>query len=137
MKRKYFPKRHDRSGTSSGDRRRIAVVGLRKAQAGIVRRKCEAVARIDCVDADRADVRLPRCDEVILMTRFIDHRWSDSAYRSFPRDRVHLHSGGISLLVSKIAALATARGGAASEAEKYFLDTHVRRRDFLRRRGNR
>ena len=108
MRRKYFPKRHDRT---PGYRReaggRIAIVGLQKAQAGIVRRKCEAVARIDCVDADRADVRLPQCDEVILMTRFVDHRWSDSAYRSFPRDRVHLHRGGISLLVQKIAALAS------------------------------
>jgi hypothetical protein len=104
---KYFPKRREESGTLSGDRRRIAVVGLRKAQAGIVRRKCEAVARIDCVDADHADVRLPQCDEIILMTRFITHRWSESAYRSFPRNRVHLHHGGMSLLVRKIAALAT------------------------------
>ncbi len=104
---KYIQRGRDKSGTLSRDRRRIAVVGLRKAQAGIVRRKCEAVARIDCVDADRADVRLPHCDEVILMTRFITHRWSESAYRSFPRDRVHLHGGGMTLLVRKIAALAT------------------------------
>jgi hypothetical protein len=107
MRGKYIQRGHDKSDTLSGDRRRIAVVGLRKAQAGIVRRKCEAVARIDCVDADRADVRLPQCDDVILMTRFIHHRWSESAYRSFPRDRVHLHGGGMSLLVRKIAALAT------------------------------
>ena len=102
MKRKYF----QGGQVVSKDRKRIAVVGLRKAQAGIVRRKCEAMARIDCVDADRSEVRLPHCDDVILMTRFIDHRWSDSAYRFFPRDRVHLHGGGMSLLFRRIAALA-------------------------------
>ncbi len=107
MRGKYSRGR-DKSKTLSGDRRRIAVVGLRKARAGIVRRKCEAVARIDCVDADRADVRLPQCDDVILMIRFIHHRWSESAYRSFPRHRVHLHGGGMTLLVRKITALASA-----------------------------
>ena len=107
MTRKYFRSGLDEHEASKS-RRRIAVVGLRKAQAGIVKGKCEGVARIDCVDADRADVRLPRCDAVILMTRFISHGWSDSAYRSFPRDRVHLHRGGISLLVRKIAELASA-----------------------------
>ena len=91
----------------SGGRRRIAVVGLRKAQADVVRRKCEAVARIDWVDVDRADMRLPQCDEVVLMTRFVNHGWSESAYRSFPRDRVHLHHGGMSLLVQRITAMAS------------------------------
>jgi len=107
MKGKYFQKGFDKSEAFLAGRKRISVVGLRKAQAGIVRRKCEAVARIDCVDADRADTRLPQCDHVIVMTRFTDHRWSQSAYRFFPRDRVHLHSGGMSVLVQKIAALAT------------------------------
>ena len=105
MKRKYFERPFDTRSIPTG-RRRIAVVGLRKAQAGIVRRKCEGIARIDCVDADRSEVQLPHCDDVILMTRFIDHRWSDSAYRSFPRNRVHLHGGGMSLLYRRIAALA-------------------------------
>ena len=106
MKKRYFQKGFDKSDAFLTGRRRIAVVGLRKAQAGIVRRRCEAIARIDCVDADRADVRLPQCNEIILMTRFIDHRWTESAYRSLPRDRVHLHGGGMSLLARKIAALA-------------------------------
>ena len=105
MKRKYFERLFDTRSIPTG-RRRIAVVGLRKAQAGIVRRRCEGVVRIDCVDADRAKVRWPQCDDVILMTRFINHRWSESAYRSFPRERVHLHGGGMSLLVRKIAAMA-------------------------------
>ncbi len=106
LKRKYFQKGFDKSEVFLAGRKRISVVGLRKAQAGIVRRKCEAIARIDCVDADRSDVRLPQCDHVIVMTRFTDHRWSQSAYHFFPRDRVHLHSGGMSLLFKKIAALA-------------------------------
>ena len=107
MKGKYFQRGLDISEAFLAGRKRISVVGLRKAQAGTVRRKCEVIARIDCVDADRSDVRLPQCDDVILMTRFIDHRWTQSAYRSFPRDRVHLHGGGISQLFQKIVALAT------------------------------
>ena len=107
MKRRCFPRGVGKPEAFLAGRRRIAVVGLRKAQAGIVRRKCEAVACIDCVDADRSKVRLPQCDDVIVMTRFTDHRWTESAFNSFPRDRVHLHRGGMSLLVRKIAALAT------------------------------
>jgi hypothetical protein len=106
MKGKYFQKGLDTSEAFLAGRKRISVVGLRKAQAGIVRRRCEAIARIDCVDADRSDVRLPQCDHVIVMTRFTDHRWTQSAYRFYPRDRVHLHSGGMSVLFKKIEALA-------------------------------
>lgn len=106
MKRKYFQKGFDKSEAYLNGRRRIAVVGLRKAQAGIVRRKCEAVARIDCVDPDRSEVRFPQCDDIIVMIRFTDHRWTESAYRSLPRDRVHLHGGGMSVLFKKIEALA-------------------------------
>ena len=107
MRRKYFPKRREDSEMSSRGRRRIAIVGLKKANADVVRRKCEAVARIDWVDVDRADMRLPQCDEVVLMTRFVNHGWSDSAYRSFPRHRVHLHHGGMSLLIQRITAMAS------------------------------
>jgi hypothetical protein len=96
----------DKSRPRLTGRRRIAVVGLRKAQAGIIRRRCGAVARIDCVNADRSSVRLPQCDDVIVMTRFTDHRWTESAFNSFPRDRVHLHSGGMSRLLQMIGALA-------------------------------
>jgi hypothetical protein len=49
---------------------------------------------------------LPASDAVILMTRFTGHRWTIAGYRAFPRERVHLHSGGISGLIEKIKALA-------------------------------
>ena len=82
MIKKYFHTGQDKSGTYETGKKRIAIVGLRKAQAGIVTRKCEGIAQVDCVNADRSDARLPRCDHVIVMRRFTGHRWTQSAYRS-------------------------------------------------------
>jgi hypothetical protein len=53
---------------------------------------------------------LPASDAVLLLTKFIEHRWTIAAYRAFPRERVHLHSGGMSGLVEKIKALAASPG---------------------------
>ena len=56
--------------------------------------------------ADRSETALPAADAVLLLTKFIEHRWTVAAYRAFPRERVHLHGGGMSRLIEKIRTLA-------------------------------
>ena|ERR1700677_390460 len=64
-------------------------------------------AKLRFVDADKAERSYPDADAVILLTRFIRHRWTEVAYRVFPRGRVHLHRGGISNLVRRIQGIAS------------------------------
>jgi hypothetical protein len=86
---------------------RIAIVGLRYGQQHHVARQCKELANISFVDADKAEISFPEADAVILLTKFIQHRWTEGAYRVFPRERVHLHSGGISNLVRRIKRIAS------------------------------
>jgi hypothetical protein len=85
---------------------RIAVVGLRYGQRHHVERACEGIADLTFVDADRAEATFPDCEAVILLTSFLRHRWTEAAYRVFPRERVHLHPGGIKKLVRRIRRVA-------------------------------
>jgi hypothetical protein len=80
----------------------IAIVGLRYGQDGHVARACGGLADLKFVDASRSETSFPQSDVVILMTKFIQHRWTETAYRTFPRERVHLHHGGITKLVRRI-----------------------------------
>ena len=85
---------------------KITIVGLRFGQQHHVERECRGVADLKFVDANTAEIAFPDADAVILMTRFIQHRWTEVAYRMFPRERVHLHPGGISKLVRRIKRIA-------------------------------
>jgi hypothetical protein len=84
----------------------FAVVGLRYGQEVQVERRCRDVAGLKFVSADRSETTLPASDAVLLLTKFIEHRWTIAAYRAFPRERVHLHAGGMSSLIAKIRTLA-------------------------------
>ena len=86
---------------------KIAIVGLRFGQMHHVAKECQGVADLKFVAANTAEISFPDADAVILMTRFIQHRWTEVAYRVFPRDRVHLHPGGITKLVRKIKRIAS------------------------------
>jgi len=109
-KRKGHPgevqaKRH--KGTARA-RIRIAILGPMDRQAGVIASRCSRQARLKFVNRNRGDRSFPGCDHLILWTRFITHDWTEVAYRQFPRDRVHLHHGGLSGLVEKINELAAA-----------------------------
>ncbi len=93
---------------------KIAIVGLRFGQKHLVAKECKGLADFSFVDADRAETSLPEADVVILMTRFIRHFCTQAAYQVFPRERVHLHDGGISKLVRRIKRIA----GEQSSVEK-------------------
>ena len=86
---------------------KISIVGLRCGQEHHVAKKCQGLADLCFVDADRADAFFPDADAVILMTRFIRHKWTEAAYQVLPRERVHLHAGGISKLVRRIKRIAS------------------------------
>lgn len=77
-------------------------------QIGVIASKCNRRACLRVINRDRGDKLFPSCDHVILWTRFITHKWTEAAYRQFPRDRVHLHHGGLSGLIEKINKLAAA-----------------------------
>lgn len=86
---------------------KIAIVGLRFGQTHHVVRECKDVVDLKIVDADTAEIFYPVADAVILMTRFIQHRWTQVAFRDFSRERVHLHPGGLSKLVRLIKRIAS------------------------------
>lgn len=92
---------------NSARRPTVAVVGLRYGQPSTVQTACGHLVFLKFVDASRSATRLPDADLVILLTRFIQHRWSEAAFRCFPRQSVVLHPGGVSSLVRRIALLAT------------------------------
>jgi hypothetical protein len=94
----------------------FAVVGLRYGQEAQVSRRCRDLADLKFVRGDRSETAFPAVDAVLLLTRFIEHRWTEAAYRAFPRERVHLHAGGMSSLIVKIRTLA-----AGPDAGRRFL----------------
>lgn len=86
---------------------KITIVGLRFGQQHHVAKECQGLADLKFIDANTAEISFPSSDAVILMTRFIQHRWAQVAFRDFPRERVHLHPGGISKLVRRIKRIAS------------------------------
>ena len=80
----------------------IAVVGLRNGQEARVEELCGGIAKLKFVNADRSEPVLPYADAVFLLTRFIGHRWTEAAQRSFARNRIQLIPGGITCLAHRI-----------------------------------
>lgn len=89
----------------------FAIVGLHFWQEAQVARRCRDLASLRSVDANRSETSLPTAHAVFLLVRFIEHRWTEAAYRAFPRGRVFLHAGGMSSLVTKIKVLASGAPG--------------------------
>ena len=88
---------------------RVTVVGLRFGQEAHVTRQCGKEVDLRFAQADQAKPRLPAIDGVFLLTKFIGQCWIEAAYRTFPRNQVYLHPGGISALVKRIKMLAGQR----------------------------
>ena len=86
----------------------VAIVGLRFGQEAHVERRCGHLADLKFVQATTAEISFPSSDAVVLLTKFIKHRWTVAAYRAFGRKRVHLHNGGMSGLIAKLEVLAEA-----------------------------
>ncbi len=83
---------------------RIAIVGLIGDQQH----------RVTKVIAEKADLRFlpvslqpsfPLVDHIVLVTKFIDHKWSRKAAQTVPRDRLHLHPGGVTELINLLHSL--------------------------------
>ena len=104
--RRSAPQSQCRLKCSAQTKVRIAILGPMDGQAGVIASRCGRRARLSFVNRDRGDKCFPSCDHLILWTKFIQHRWTEAAYRQFPRDRVHLHDGGLTGLVEKINELA-------------------------------
>ena len=83
----------------------IAVVGLRYGQEAQLASRCGGVAKLKFVNADQSETVLPHADAIFLLTRFIEHRWTDASLRALPRRRVYLHGGGITSLSERILTL--------------------------------
>lgn len=87
-------------------RKRITIIGLRNGQDVIVLEKCGQMVDLSILNGDTATTSVPKSDHVVVMTKFIEHRWTKAAHWAVGRDRVHLHRGGISKLVEVIRDLA-------------------------------
>jgi hypothetical protein len=87
-------------------RTRITVIGLRKGQHRVVADKCGKLADLAFLDGDTSSVALPASDHIVVMTKFVEHRWTEAAHQRLGRERVHLHRGGISGLAKIIGEIA-------------------------------
>lgn len=95
-----------RSPNQLPDQPIVAVVGLQKAQFADLVVRCDNAIKLKFVNVEQSECILPRADVVVLVTKFISHRWTDVALRKFPRRRVIFHGGGISLLAERLLSLA-------------------------------
>ena len=57
-------------------KKQICVVGLKNNQRNEIESECSGIADLRFVDSRRSVNDLPICDHVVLMTRFIKHRWT-------------------------------------------------------------
>jgi hypothetical protein len=97
--------------------KKIVVVGLLPGQAKKVESGCPE-ASLTFVQADKKN-RLPPGEHVVLVTKFIRHGWTESAYKKFDRENIHFHDGGISGLIVKIKGICKEQGrGFFKSAEK-------------------
>ena len=58
---------------------KITIIGLRYGQSHHVARACKSIADSTFIDATTAEISFPASDAVILMTEFIQHRWTQVA----------------------------------------------------------
>jgi hypothetical protein len=86
-------------------KKRICVVGLKDNQSYAVESECGEIADLRFLDSRRSTEDLPTCDHVILMVRFIRHRWTRGAFKAMGHQRVHLHSGGVTGVIRRIECL--------------------------------
>lgn len=78
----------------------VAIVGLpAKYLAALQRARPDLTFRM--VDKEGRSF-IPEADHVFVLTRFVGHRWTDYAFRTFPRDRIHLVPGSLSGLRTRI-----------------------------------
>jgi hypothetical protein len=72
----------------------VVVVGVLNRQFRRVEQKWGRKVRFRYVDKDSGKTRLPAGDWVLVAEGWCDHRWSERAFRDYPRDRVrHVGKG--------------------------------------------
>jgi hypothetical protein len=77
----------------------VVVIGALARQERLIEKKCcRSNLCLKFVSRNRTPANLPQANHVILWVRFLNHKCSDSIYRRVHRDRIHLHSGGLSQL---------------------------------------
>ena len=86
----------------------IAVVGLRHGPPQHVEDKCNRLADLKFLRATATRTHMPKCDHIILMTKFSAAHLDLERLRSVPRDRVHTHPGGTSSLIERIEQISVA-----------------------------
>ena len=76
----------------------VAIVGLSDRQNRIVAQQCEMLARLVFIPSSRSDTRLPMSVDLVILSRFVPHRFSVAA-RSRPR---RYCSGGVTTICKAI-----------------------------------
>jgi hypothetical protein len=84
----------------------IVVVGCLSAQARQVEKQCRQLAKLKFVKKRDGRVLFPSGDHLVLWAKFLSHSYSVTAYRYWPRNRVHHHWGGVKELATMVQAIA-------------------------------
>lgn len=82
---------------------KIAIVGLKGSQIQNARKATEH--DLVFVPGDKPGTKVPNADHIFVMTRWSRYQWTENAYKALPRERVHLHGGGMSSLYERMNGL--------------------------------
>ncbi len=87
----------------------IVIAGALPGQAHDLQRACKDLAvRLRFVERkDRA--RIPTGDHIVLLIKFLPHVWTNLAFKTFPRSRVHYHMGSAASAEQTIRDIAQGR----------------------------
>lgn len=85
----------------------ILVIGLLPGQMNRVERDCQSVATLKFSGQKKNGGLRGIADHCIVMTKFVSHAQSIQAFKQFPRERVHLKRGGLTVLVQAINDIAS------------------------------
>lgn len=83
---------------------KIVIAGLLPDQCQEIERTCNGHAELNFMRKDQDGAEIPVCDFVIL-SKFINHRWSDKAKLTMPKDRIFFIDGGVSSIIKKVFEL--------------------------------
>lgn len=88
-------------------KRTVSIVGLLPSQVAQVRKQLRGVCNLRFAESRKGKnlARIPQADHCFLLIKFVGHRWTDLAFKKFPRECVHYHRGGVTELVTAIRRL--------------------------------
>jgi hypothetical protein len=87
------------------DKKCVVVVGLLPAVARRVERSCPTL-KLKFVEGIGPRPKYPSGDHIVVVFKFVPHHYAQTAFRLWPRDRVHLHGGGVGHLVDLLNGIA-------------------------------